>query len=65
MTARSVTKFQGVHALNMYFPESLGAEFTEIFFVGIKGEHVEVRSPSDLRFVQRRMFCALRETRSL
>lgn len=44
----SVTKFQGVHALNMYFPETLGADHTEIFFVGIKGEHVQVRSYSFL-----------------
>lgn len=36
-----VTKFQNVHALDMYFPDNMGADHTQIFFVGIKGEHVE------------------------
>lgn len=38
----SAAKFNGVHALDIHFPESLGADCTEIYFLGIKGEFYEV-----------------------
>ena len=38
-----VAKFQGVHCLDMLFPESLGAEQLQVFFVGLKGERTQVR----------------------
>ena len=37
-----MTKFQGVHCLTLFFPGSLGADYTQIFFIGLKGEHTEV-----------------------
>ena len=36
-----VAKFQGVYHLTIHIPEGLGAEQTEIGFVGLKGEHVQ------------------------
>ena len=38
-----VAKFQGVHCLDMLFPESLGADQLQVFFVGLKGERTQVR----------------------
>lgn len=36
-------KFNGVHSLYMYFPESFGGGQTEIHFIGLKGEFTERR----------------------
>lgn len=39
----SAAKFNGVHALDIHFPDSLGSsELMEIYFIGIKGEFTEV-----------------------
>ena len=36
-----MTKFSGVHALDLHIPCSLGAPETRIHFIGIKGEFTE------------------------
>ena len=36
-----MTKFAGVHSLDLYIPHSLGAPETKIHFIGIKGEFTE------------------------
>ena len=41
---RSVSKFNGVHSLDLYFCGSFGADFSEIHFIGLKGEFSEVSS---------------------
>ena len=41
---RSVSKFNGVHSLDLYFSGSFGADFSEIHFIGLKGEFSEVSS---------------------
>lgn len=38
-----VTKFAGVHSLDLYIPHSLGAPETKIHFIGIKGEFTQRR----------------------
>lgn len=38
----SVSKFNGVHSLDLYFSGSFGADFSEIHFIGLKGEFSEV-----------------------
>ena len=38
-----MTKFAGVHSLDLYIPRSLGAPETRIHFIGIKGEFTERR----------------------
>jgi hypothetical protein len=44
MTACSAAKFGGVHSLDIHIPDNLGgADCTEIYFVGIKGEFYVVR----------------------
>ena len=37
-----VAKFQGVHHLTIHFPECIRGDETEIGFIGLKGEHVDV-----------------------
>lgn len=36
-----VAKFNGVHQLSFYFPANFGSDFTEINFIGLKGEFTE------------------------
>lgn len=36
-------KFKGVYSLTLHFPENFGANWSEVFFVGIKGEYSERR----------------------
>lgn len=39
----SAAKFNGVHTLDIHFPDCLGGgDCTEIYFLGIKGEFYEV-----------------------
>lgn len=38
-----VAKFNGVHSIDLHFPESFGADQSEIHFIGLKGEFSEVR----------------------
>eukprot|EP00892_Ulva_mutabilis_P007535 jgi/Ulvmu1/5153/UM021_0170.1 len=37
----NASRFNGVHALDIHIPENLGADHTEIYFVGLKGEFFE------------------------
>ena len=42
--ATQVTKFNGVHSIDLHFPSNLGgADATEIAFIGFKGEFSERR----------------------
>jgi len=41
---RRVTKFSGVHSLDLHIPANFGASRTRIHFIGLKGEFAEVRS---------------------
>lgn len=34
-------KFKGVYSLILHFPENFGCDWTEVFFVGLKGEYLE------------------------
>jgi hypothetical protein len=36
-------KFSGVHSLDLHFKGNFGTNATTITFIGLKGEHVEVR----------------------
>eukprot|EP00877_Chromochloris_zofingiensis_P004677 jgi/Chrzof1/1420/Cz10g07110.t1 len=36
-----VAKFNGVHSIDLHFPESFGADQSEIHFIGLKGEFSE------------------------
>lgn len=36
-------KFKGVYSLSLHFSENFGAEWSEVFFVGVKGEYSERR----------------------
>jgi hypothetical protein len=38
-----VAKFNGVHSIDLYFPENFGADATEIRFIAFKGEFTERR----------------------
>jgi len=40
---RRVTKFSGVHSLDLHIPANFGASRTRIHFIGLKGEFAEVR----------------------
>lgn len=42
-----VSKFNGVHSLDLHFPDNFGADATQINFIGLKGEFTEV-APSKL-----------------
>jgi hypothetical protein len=42
MTLCRVAKFNGVHSIDMHFTGNFGADFTEISFIGLKGEFNEV-----------------------
>jgi len=37
-----VTKFNGVHSIDLHLPSNFGANATKIHFIGFKGEHTEV-----------------------
>ena len=37
-----MTKFSGVHCLDLHFPSNFGADSTQIHFIGFKGEFTEV-----------------------
>lgn len=37
-----VTKFNGVHSLDLHFPATFGSDQCEIHFLGLKGEYSEV-----------------------
>ena len=39
---RRVTKFNGVHSIDLHFPEAFHGDQTEIHFIGFKGEFSEV-----------------------
>eukprot|EP00004_Rigifila_ramosa_P018126 TRINITY_DN4478_c0_g1_i1.p1 TRINITY_DN4478_c0_g1~~TRINITY_DN4478_c0_g1_i1.p1 ORF type:complete len:149 (+),score=38.82 TRINITY_DN4478_c0_g1_i1:270-716(+) len=36
-------KFQSVSTLVLFFPSNFGADTTQIFFIGLKGEHTQLR----------------------
>ncbi|GAX83831.1 hypothetical protein CEUSTIGMA_g11255.t1 [Chlamydomonas eustigma] len=38
-----VSRFNGVHSIDMYFKGNFGADFTEIHFIGLKGDFTERR----------------------
>ncbi len=38
-----VTRFNGVHSLDLHIPRSLGAPETRIHFIGLKGDFAERR----------------------
>ena len=40
--ARRLTKFNGVHSLDLHIPANFGASHTRIHFIGLKGEFTEV-----------------------
>lgn len=37
-----IARFSNVHHLSMHFPKNFGAETTKIFYIGLKGEWMEV-----------------------
>ena len=37
-----VTKFNGVHCIDLHIPTNFGADSTKIHFIGFKGEFTEV-----------------------
>ena len=41
--ARRLTKFNGVHSVDLHIPANFGASHTRIHFIGLKGEFTEVR----------------------
>lgn len=38
-----VARFNGVHSLDLHFPDNFGAEATQINFIGFKGEYTEAK----------------------
>ena len=43
LPGRRLTKFNGVHSLDLHIPANFGASSTRIHFIGLKGEFTEVR----------------------
>lgn len=41
--ARRLTKFNGVHSVDLHIPANFGASHTRIHFIGLKGEFTRVR----------------------
>ena len=38
-----MTKFNGVHSVDLHIPRNFGADFTKIHFIAFKGEHTQAR----------------------
>ncbi|KAK9800242.1 hypothetical protein WJX73_004888 [Symbiochloris irregularis] len=38
-----VSKFNGVHSLDLHFPDNFGADATQVNFIGLKGEFTEAK----------------------
>lgn len=44
LPARRAAKFNNVHSVHLHLPTNFGADFTEIHFIGLKGEFIDVSS---------------------
>jgi hypothetical protein len=40
--ASRAAKFNNVHSVHLHLPTNFGADFTEIHFIGLKGEFIDV-----------------------
>jgi len=39
-----ITKFQNVTHLTLFFPDNFGADSTQIYYIGLKGDYREVNT---------------------